>query len=166
MAKTSHLFVCIVLTLLSFKTLFGAAADSEDSHDEVKLRDEEDVNKLREEAIAKLETPLEKMKIKVCSRHKHYSHSRIRILNSSAICVQDFRPRRYLPSMFWKIAAYWNCAVEVGDRKTPFFWKLRVLTCDSVFTSQWKKTTLRRLIFQRRSMMMKWTTFSKRFDCS
>jgi hypothetical protein len=44
---------------------FGAATESEGSHDEVKLRDEEDVNKLREEAIAKLETPLEKMKIKV-----------------------------------------------------------------------------------------------------
>lgn len=30
----------------------------------VKLRDEDDVNKLREEALAKLEVPLEKMKIK------------------------------------------------------------------------------------------------------
>jgi hypothetical protein len=65
MVITSRLVLCVLFTLFSFDISFGAATDSEGSHDEVKLRDEEDVNKLREEAIAKLETPLEKMKIKV-----------------------------------------------------------------------------------------------------
>ncbi len=62
---TFRLVLCVLLTLFSFKTSFGTATESEGSHDGVKLRDEEDVNKLREEAIAKLDTPLEKMKIKV-----------------------------------------------------------------------------------------------------
>jgi hypothetical protein len=62
---TSRLFLCVLLTLISFEISFGAAAESEGAHDEVRLRDEDDVNKLREEAISKLDTPLEKMKIKV-----------------------------------------------------------------------------------------------------
>jgi hypothetical protein len=58
MMRTFALMMLIFITVRSEE-------GSPDSKEGVKLRDEEDVDKLRDEAIAKLEVPLEKMKIKV-----------------------------------------------------------------------------------------------------
>ncbi len=52
---------CVVMLCLSNSISEGAENTEKE---DVKLRNEEDVEKLREEALAKLEIPLEKMKIK------------------------------------------------------------------------------------------------------
>ena len=54
----------LVLGLVLFSCGFVLAEEGNDPKEQPLLRDEAGVNKLREEALAKLESPLEKMKIK------------------------------------------------------------------------------------------------------
>jgi hypothetical protein len=65
-------FTFVVFLCAALFTIVASSTNSEENSDHPKLRNEDEVNKLREEAISKLEVPLEKMKVKVsCFRKPH-----------------------------------------------------------------------------------------------
>jgi hypothetical protein len=61
----SRRFLLIVTVSLALAVMCIRAEEKESSSPTGGLRSEEDVSKIREEELAKLEKPLEKMKVKV-----------------------------------------------------------------------------------------------------
>ena len=62
--KNEREVLCFLLCISCILGTISSISADDGEKEEVKLRDEEDVNKLRDEALAKLEVPLERMKIK------------------------------------------------------------------------------------------------------
>jgi hypothetical protein len=79
--RTLAIFLSLVLCVLV------AAEDAKpEEKQNVGLRNEEDVEKIREEAISKLEKPLEKMKVKVGKP--------IPVENRNQIALMKWKPKR------------------------------------------------------------------------